>query len=98
MSMLKCVQMGMTEEEIFDVFLRELDELSGFCTRLYGAHSEVSRKYQELYDLADRTAKEWTATAWNTTEAEEYRAAHMPELARLAQAHNSNLRRSHGEV
>lgn len=94
MSMLKCVQTGMSEEEIFDVFLRELDELSGFCSRLYGAHSEVSRKYQELYDLADRTAKAWLESAWNTTEAEEYRAAHMPELARLARAHNANLRRS----
>jgi hypothetical protein len=88
----------MTEEEIFDVFLGELDELHGFCQKLFGKESEVSQKFTELFNLADRTAKDWLATAWNTTEAEEYRAAHMPELARLAQAHNSNLRRSHGEV
>lgn len=85
----------MTEEEIFDVFLEQLDELHGFCQKLYGKECEVSQQFTQLYNLAEKTAKYWLGAAWNATEFEEYRKAELPELARLARAHNEQLRRTH---
>lgn len=82
----------MTDEEMFDAFLEHIDNLEGWANKLYGKGSTVSLRCKELYTLADKEAKAWLESAWNTTEAEEYHAAHLPELARLARAHNEQLR------
>ncbi len=86
---------NMTDEELFDAFLEQLDNIEGWANKLYGKGSDVSRRCNELYHFADKKAKEWLESSWNTTEAEEYRQAHLPELARMARAHNES-RRHHG--
>lgn len=83
----------LTMEEELDAFVTATDELRGFAVALFGKNSRMATAAGNLLEVAEREAKAYLESTWNTTEAEEYYQAHRPVIARLAAAHRHAARR-----